>query len=127
MDELCAKGFTVNNLRGNISRENVVVGSETLDLNENSPQAGQIVRRRYTNIWMKRNGSARKVREMKNDSMADGTIEKEWTEIIEKHRAATTAKPKVEMLALRQARRWAISETRNLREYLTIKGEESYG
>ncbi len=34
----------------------IVMGRETLVPNENSPQAGQTVRRRYTNIWMKRNG-----------------------------------------------------------------------
>ena len=87
LDELCAKDFTVNNPRGDISRGNeavkelirsgvinyasflreieavmiyekiiIVMGRETLVPNENSPQAGQTVRRRYTNIWMKRNG-----------------------------------------------------------------------
>jgi ketosteroid isomerase-like protein len=34
----------------------IVMGHETLVPNENSPQAGETVRRRYTNIWMKRNG-----------------------------------------------------------------------
>ncbi|HEX8368151.1 MAG TPA: nuclear transport factor 2 family protein [Pyrinomonadaceae bacterium] len=34
----------------------IVMGRETLVPNENSPQAGQTVHRRYTNIWMKRNG-----------------------------------------------------------------------
>jgi ketosteroid isomerase-like protein len=34
----------------------IVMGRETLVPNGNSPQAGQTVRRRYTNIWMKRNG-----------------------------------------------------------------------
>ena len=34
----------------------IVMGRETLVPNENAPQAGQTVRRRYTNIWMKRNG-----------------------------------------------------------------------
>ena len=34
----------------------VTMGHETIVPNENSPQAGQTVRRRYTNIWMKRNG-----------------------------------------------------------------------
>jgi ketosteroid isomerase-like protein len=33
----------------------VIMGNETLVPNENSPQAGQTVRRRYTNVWMKRN------------------------------------------------------------------------
>jgi len=87
LDELCAKDFTVNNPRGEISKGNeavkelirsgvvnyasfareielvliygktvIVMGRETLVPNENSPQAGQTVRRRYTNIWMKRNG-----------------------------------------------------------------------
>lgn len=87
LDELCAKDFTVNNPRGEISRGNeavkdlirsgvinyasfvreieaimmhgktvIVMGHETLVPNENSPQAGQTVQRRYTNIWMKRNG-----------------------------------------------------------------------
>jgi ketosteroid isomerase-like protein len=87
LDELCAKDFTVNNPRGEISKGNeavkelirsgvinyasfvreielilfygktiIIMGRETLVPNENSPQAGQTVRRRYTNIWMKRNG-----------------------------------------------------------------------
>ncbi len=87
LDELCAKDFTVNNPRGEISEGNeavkelirsgvinyasflreievilihgktiIIMGRETLVPNENSPQAGQTVRRRYTNIWMKRNG-----------------------------------------------------------------------
>ena len=87
LDKLCAKDFTVNNPRGEISKGNeavkelirsgvinyasfvreievvlihgktvIVMGHETLVPNENSPQAGQTVRRRYTNIWMKRNG-----------------------------------------------------------------------
>jgi ketosteroid isomerase-like protein len=87
LDELCAKDFTVNNPRGEISRGSeavkdlirtgvinyasfareieallihgdtvIVMGRETLVPNENSPQAGQTVRRRYTNVWMKRNG-----------------------------------------------------------------------
>ena len=87
LDKLCAKDFTVNNPRGEISRGNeavkelirsgvinyasfvreievvlihgktvIVMGHETLVPNENSPQAGQTARRRYTNIWMKRNG-----------------------------------------------------------------------
>ncbi len=34
----------------------IVMGRETLVPNANSPQAGQTVRRRYTNIWIKRNG-----------------------------------------------------------------------
>ncbi len=34
----------------------IVMGRETIVPNENAPQAGQTVRRRYTNIWMKRNG-----------------------------------------------------------------------
>ncbi len=38
--------------------ENTVIamGRETIVLAENAPQAGQTVRRRYTNIWMKRKG-----------------------------------------------------------------------
>lgn len=87
LDKLCAKDFTVNNPRGDISKGNeavkelirsgvidyasfvreieavliygktvIVMGRETIVPNENSPQAGQTVRRRYTNIWMKRNG-----------------------------------------------------------------------
>ena len=87
LDEICAKDFTVNNPRGEISTGNeavkelirsgvinyasfvreielilfhgktiIVMGRETLVPNENSPQAGQTVRRRYTNIWMKKNG-----------------------------------------------------------------------
>ncbi|MDQ3713865.1 MAG: nuclear transport factor 2 family protein [Acidobacteriota bacterium] len=87
LDELCAKDFTVNNPRGDISRGNeaikelirsgminyasfvreietvlihgktvILMGRETLVPNQNAPQAGQTVRRRYTNIWMKRNG-----------------------------------------------------------------------
>ena len=87
LDKLCAKDFTVNNPRGDISKGNeavkelirsgiiiyasfvreieavlihgktiIVMGRETVVPNENSPQAGQTVRRRYTNIWMKRNG-----------------------------------------------------------------------
>ena len=34
----------------------IVMGRETLVPNENSPQAGQTVRRRYTNVWIKRKG-----------------------------------------------------------------------
>ena len=34
----------------------IVMGRETIVPAENAPQAGQTVRRRYTNIWMKRNG-----------------------------------------------------------------------
>jgi len=34
----------------------ILMGRETLVPNQNAPQAGQTVRRRYTNIWMKRNG-----------------------------------------------------------------------
>jgi len=34
----------------------ITMGRETIVPNENAPQAGQTVRRRYTNIWMKRNG-----------------------------------------------------------------------
>ena len=34
----------------------IVMGRETIVLAENAPQAGQTVRRRYTNIWMKRKG-----------------------------------------------------------------------
>ena len=34
----------------------VVMGRETIVSAENAPQAGQAVRRRYTNIWMKRKG-----------------------------------------------------------------------
>ena len=34
----------------------IVMGRETIVPNENAPQAGQTVRRRYTNIWIKRNG-----------------------------------------------------------------------
>jgi len=87
LDKLCAKDFTVNNPRGDISKGNeavknlirsgvinyasfareieslliygktvIVMGRETLVPNANSPQAGQTVRRRYTNIWIKRNG-----------------------------------------------------------------------
>ena len=87
IDKLCAKDFTVNNPRGEITKGSeavknlirsgvinyasfvreiesvlihgktvVVMGRETLVPNANSPQAGQTVRRRYTNIWMKRNG-----------------------------------------------------------------------
>ncbi len=87
LDKLCAKDFTVNNPRGEISKGSeavkelmrsgvinyasflreielvlihgktiIVMGRETVVPNENAPQAGQTVRRRYTNIWMKRNG-----------------------------------------------------------------------
>ena len=87
LDKLCAKDFTVNNPRGEISKGNeavkelirsgvinyasfvreietvlihgktvVTMGRETIVPNENAPQAGQTVRRRYTNIWMKKNG-----------------------------------------------------------------------
>jgi len=87
LDELCAKDFTVNNPRGEISKGNeavkelirsavidyasfvreielilihgktvIVMGRETLVPNENAAQAGQTVRRGYTNSWMKRNG-----------------------------------------------------------------------
>ena len=82
LDKLCAKDFTVNNPRGEISRGNeavkelirsgvinyasfvreieavliyektvITMGRETIVPNENAPQAGQTVRRRYTNIW----------------------------------------------------------------------------
>ena len=34
----------------------VVLGSETIKPMGNAPGAGQTVRRRYTNVWMKRNG-----------------------------------------------------------------------
>lgn len=34
----------------------VVLGSETIKPTGNAPGAGQTVRRRYTNVWMKRNG-----------------------------------------------------------------------
>ena len=34
----------------------VVLGSETIRPAGNAPGAGQTVRRRYTNVWMKRNG-----------------------------------------------------------------------
>lgn len=34
----------------------IVMGRETIVSAENTPQAGQAVRRRYTNIWMKRKG-----------------------------------------------------------------------
>ena len=34
----------------------VVMGSETIKPTGNAPGAGQTVRRRYTNVWMKRNG-----------------------------------------------------------------------
>lgn len=34
----------------------ITMGRETIVPNENSPQAAQTVRRRYTNIWMERNG-----------------------------------------------------------------------
>jgi len=34
----------------------VVLGSETIKPTGNAPGAGQTVRRRYTNIWIKRNG-----------------------------------------------------------------------
>ena len=87
LDKLCAKDFTVNNPRGEISKGNeavkelirsgvinyasflreievilihgktiIVMGHETLVPNENSPQAGQTMRRCYTNIRIKRNG-----------------------------------------------------------------------
>jgi len=34
----------------------VTMGRETIVMGEKSPQKGQTIRRRYTNIWMKRNG-----------------------------------------------------------------------
>jgi ketosteroid isomerase-like protein len=34
----------------------VTMGRETIVISEKSPQKGQTIRRRYTNIWMKRNG-----------------------------------------------------------------------
>ena len=34
----------------------VVMGSKTVKPTGNAPGAGQIMRRRYTNVWMKRNG-----------------------------------------------------------------------
>ncbi len=34
----------------------VVMGSETIKPTGNAPGAGQTLRRRYTNVWMKRNG-----------------------------------------------------------------------
>ena len=34
----------------------VVMGSEAIKPSGNAPGAGQTVRRRYTNVWMKRNG-----------------------------------------------------------------------
>ena len=34
----------------------IVMGRETIVPAENAPQAGQTVRRRYTNVWMKRKG-----------------------------------------------------------------------
>jgi ketosteroid isomerase-like protein len=34
----------------------VTMGRETVVMSQNSPQKGQTIRRRYTNIWMKRNG-----------------------------------------------------------------------
>jgi len=86
LDKLFAKDFTVNNPRGEISKSRetvkelirsgainyasfvreieavliygktvITMGRETI-VPENAPQAGQTVRRRYTNIWMKRNG-----------------------------------------------------------------------
>lgn len=40
-------------IRGNTA---VVMGAETIKPTGNAPGAGQTVRRRYTNVWMKRNG-----------------------------------------------------------------------
>ena len=37
----------------------IVMGSETVVPKGNSPDAGKTIRRRYTNIWMKRNGKWR--------------------------------------------------------------------
>jgi ketosteroid isomerase-like protein len=34
----------------------VTMGRETIVMGEKSPQKGQTIQRRYTNIWMKRNG-----------------------------------------------------------------------
>ena len=34
----------------------VTMGRETIVMGENSPQKGQTIRRRYTNIWTERNG-----------------------------------------------------------------------
>lgn len=34
----------------------VTMGRETIVMSENSPQKNQTIRRRYTNVWMKRNG-----------------------------------------------------------------------
>jgi hypothetical protein len=34
----------------------ITMGRETIVMSENSPQKGQTIRRRYTNIWMKRKG-----------------------------------------------------------------------
>lgn len=34
----------------------ITMGRETIVMGEKSPQKGQTIRRRYTNIWMKRNG-----------------------------------------------------------------------
>jgi ketosteroid isomerase-like protein len=34
----------------------ITMGHETIVMGEKSPQKGQTIRRRYTNIWMKRNG-----------------------------------------------------------------------
>jgi ketosteroid isomerase-like protein len=34
----------------------ITMGRETITMGENSPQKGQTIRRRYTNVWMKRNG-----------------------------------------------------------------------
>ena len=34
----------------------VTMGSETIVMGQNSPQKGQTIRRRFTNVWMKRNG-----------------------------------------------------------------------
>jgi len=34
----------------------VVMGHETIKYADNAPHAGQVINRRYTNIWLKRNG-----------------------------------------------------------------------
>jgi hypothetical protein len=34
----------------------IVMGAEAIKPTANAPGAGQTIRRRYTNIWMKRNG-----------------------------------------------------------------------
>ncbi len=34
----------------------VTMGRETIVMSQNSPQKGQTIKRRFTNVWMKRNG-----------------------------------------------------------------------